>query len=148
MPMMEIPYIAKELIESYLDTLIIRVREDVDTTKIYESEAIMGKSQFSNLTGVARETESLEVIITWVQYQIGRDTKATTWGKNGFGERVIQSLRALGQTASGLATNQIQDMQPLAQLTTLLRIGLVRQYIGQMERYITYRRVPRGGRNG
>ena len=71
-------YAIQQLVDERLDTLILDVRELVNSTEIH-LERSMGKAQFSALTTLARDTDSIEAIAVWIEYQMGRSRNNENW---------------------------------------------------------------------
>ena len=102
-------------------------------------------TQMSKLLDVCGDTDSVEVVIGYIQYQIGRDDKHKNWSAGGFGEDLIKKLRAHKKTAEAVVNTASK-----ASDCTLPEAGkpevdhvwmlLVRQYIGHLRRYFTYKR--------
>lgn len=136
----------QDIVDRHLDDLIANIRSLVDATRIYEKESKMGTSQFRNLSSVASETDSVEVVVGWIQYQIGRASPNRGWqtpdrGNNqagsGFGEQLITLIRQLGRLAREKASEEPPEMRPEFERSLLM--ALVRQMAGQLERYYVYR---------
>ena len=77
-------------IEGRLNTLTASAREMVDNTKVYRSD--MEESQMQNLVSVTRETDSAEVILNFILYQVGRDTKSANWRSGDFGVKLEKAV--------------------------------------------------------
>ncbi len=142
----DVRYRIREVIDEQLDVIIPAIRDIVDDTEVYR-ERDMGKSQFSNLSSVARETDSVEAVVAWIEYQIGRTTApGRGWRKVGrqdqaeFGVRLVKLLRELRRLAIELSRDfGAEDKEYRAAIVRQLWIGLVRQLVGQMERYVVFR---------
>lgn len=98
-----------------------------------------GDSQLRNLIAVANETASPAVVMNFIRYQIGRDTKTKSWGRvegdKTLGQRLIDDLEkgavkdALGKVPG------TKDDQTVWQLAAM---ALIRQYLGFASRYLKY----------
>lgn len=130
-------------IEEHLNTLIGEARKLVDDTKI---TTYLDKSQMSNLLGVALQTESALVVVNYIRYQMGRDTKKTGWRAGEFGEKLVAQLEGFKTEAAAIAQDAAsRAADPPAQADTdRAWIGLVRQFIGQLNRYFVYKRTAEG----
>lgn len=108
----------------------------------------MEKSQIGNLLEVAMDTDSVELVKNFIQYQMGRDVGGTTWRSNAFGDNFVKAIDGeLKTMARDLATkaSERQDLgtftpAELAEATDAAWIGLVRHFIGQMNRYFYYQK--------
>lgn len=101
--------------------------------------------QFSNLLGVSEETDSSEVVIGFIEYQIGRDNHKKNWAWENFGERLKKELRALKDPAKGIVGQAITDSGYILSTETArpqeeqrVWMDLVRLYAGHMRRYFIY----------
>ncbi len=133
-------------IEAAMNGLVRRVRRLVDDTNISATQ--MEKHQISNLLGVALDTDSAEVVINFIQYQVGRDARGTNWRAKGFGKKLVKELNDLQNTARAIAgkvQSELNDEQGRSRSLRkeeidLIWMELVRQYLGQMNRYFYYRK--------
>jgi len=134
-------------IEEKLNSLIIEARSMVESTRV---AANLDKTQMNNLLGVALQTESALVVANYVRYQVGRDNKAQTWRAGEFGERLATYLEGLQSEAAAIAHDAAGraagSLTPTD--TDLAWIGLVRQFIGQLNRYFVYKRTSEGREEG
>lgn len=110
------------------------------------NKADVGPTQMNNLLGVCGETGSVEAIIGYVQYQIGRDDKQRSWAMASFGEELIKKLEARKKEAEALVSDaghrSQYALEGKAREEEIDRVWmlLVRQYVGHLRRYFTYRR--------
>jgi hypothetical protein len=129
-------------IEGRLNALTNQAQDLVRDTQLFQSEA-MEESQMQNLVSVARETNSAEVVINFILYQIGRDSK-NTWRYSSFGEKLARALRGLGGEAETIVTSVTQkEAEP--ETVDEVWIRLIRHYVGQLRRYFHYRKNFKGG---
>lgn len=129
-------------IEGRLNTLTTRAWDLVQETQLFQSKD-MEESQMQNLVSVARETDSAEVVINFILYQVGRDNK-NTWRYGSFGEELAKTLRGLEKEAKTIVTNVTQqEAQP--EMVDEVWIRLIRHYVGQLRRYFHYRKNFKGG---
>lgn len=109
-----------------------------------------GHAQLRNLIAVAMETESPAVVVNFIKYQIGRDSHQRDWasvhaGKS-LGERLIDELQKPG-CAIDKALETIEGLEgDLAR--QLVRIELIRHYLGFASRYLKYLDLKRGKKGG
>ncbi len=108
-----------------------------------------GHSQLRNLIAVASETEAPAVVMNFIRYQIGRDFRASNWGKSvgdkTLGERFIDQL----DKAGGAVASALEEIPGLAQdkeRRQLARILLIRQFLGFASRHLKYLEFQRRGR--
>lgn len=130
-------------IEQKLNAIIDESRKLVDETKV---TANLDKTQMSNLLGVALQTESARVVANYIRYQMGRDTKGTTWRAGEFGEKLATHLERLEEEAKAIAQDAAQQAADPPTQADIDRawIGLVRQFVGQLNRYFVYKRTAEG----
>lgn len=129
-------------IEGQLNTLTAQAQDLVRDTEVFQSRD-MEESQMQNLVSVARETGSAEVVINFILYQIGRDSK-NTWRYSNFGEKLAKALRGLKGDAETIVTNVTQQEAQL-EMVDEVWIHLIRHYVGQLRRYFHYRKNFEGG---
>jgi hypothetical protein len=136
-------------IEAAMNGLVRRARKLVDDTDISATQ--MEKRQISNLLDVALNTDSVEVVINFIHYQVGRDAQGTNWRAKGFGNKLVRELNDLQNIASSIAGRVQSELNnergrgkfPRKEETDGIWIELVRQYLGQMNRYFYYRKEAR-----
>lgn len=131
-----------------LNQLIPKIRSLLDSCFKKSSDRDKWKlqsKQFSNLLGVSEETDSAEVVIGFIEYQIGRDDKRRNWAWDHFGERLKKELQTLKDTAKGIVGQAITDSgytlsveAARAQEEQRVWMDLVRLYAGHMRRYFIY----------
>ncbi len=125
--------------------LIAQMRKLVDDAKLSGSR--MEKHQIGNLLEVATETDSVELLKNFVQYQIGRDVGGNSWRAQSFGDNLVKFMdNELREAAKHSAADvesaervKLSDAE-LKSLTDEIWIQLARQFIGQMNRYFYYRK--------
>ena len=137
-------YALRQEVDDRLDEMIVRIRKLVDTTRVYESGG-MQRAQFSNFSNVVRDTNSVEAVRTWIQYQIGRARQDAGWQMNGFGDKVLAEIDRLEQIAEDIATRYPGSDREKGVYYRQLRIALLRQFAGHLERYFYYRSKSTGG---
>jgi hypothetical protein len=137
-------------VEQAMNEMIRSMRELVDQeTRVVESD--LEKHQFSNLLAVALETPSVELVKNFILYQVGRDTRGTSWRKNRFGEALVNQLDSLKAQAQSIAKEVLKDVpdpdvtrtEPTKAETEAVWIELARQYLGQLNRYFYYKKEAR-----
>jgi hypothetical protein len=137
-------------IEGRLNTLTTQAQDLVQDTQLFQSEG-MEESQMQNLVSVARETDSAEVVVNFILYQVGRDSsrkvrrdEERSWCYSDFGEELAKALRRLKGEAETIVTNVTQQEAQL-EMVDEVWIHLIRHYVGQLRRYFHYRKNFEGG---
>lgn len=136
-------YAERKAIEEYLDEMIPNIRTLVHDTNVHNTNGHnnyhMGLSQFSSLENIARETNSVEVIIGWVRYQVGRNRP---WQEKDFGTKLANALASLrqqaveientllGDTGGNVTKNRVRD----------IHLQLIRLYAGHLKRCVVAER--------
>lgn len=71
------------------------------------------RSQLSNLVAATLETESVEVVRAFIQYQVGRDDRRRNWraGRPFFGEKVLETIDDYRSQAQGLISKVAREME-------------------------------------
>lgn len=124
-------------IESAMNSLVRRAQKLVDRTEIQNSN--LEKHQLSNLLDVALDTLSAEVVVNFILYQVGRDTNRTSWRYQNFGQELARELDKLRNDVAKVIARRIKK-RPSDREIDEIWIQLVRQYIGQLNRYFYYRK--------
>jgi hypothetical protein len=133
-------------IDHKTNRLIELMRDLMDKSQASASQ--MEKHQIGNLLEVATGTESVELVKNFIQYQIGRDVNGKSWRANGFGDKCIQLIDGeLKVMARAIAANIVERGKParmpepeVQAMTDEIWIGLLRQLVGQMNRYFYYQK--------
>ncbi len=132
-------------VDRYNNKLIEQMRKLLDETKIAGSK--MEKSQIGNLLEVTTETQSVELVKNFIQYQMGRDVGGTSWRSQSFGDRFVKLIdNELRRMAETVANQVIQDsgLEHSADIERQVQdevwIELLRQFVGQMNRYFYYQK--------
>ncbi|MEW5958824.1 MAG: hypothetical protein AB1801_13915, partial [Chloroflexota bacterium] len=137
-------------VEEAINRMIEDMRRLVDQTNIAQSQ--MEENQLNNLLGVALETPSVELVKLYIQYQVGRDLGGKNWRYANFGEQLVTELQKLKKEKAESIVNEVHKKMPdLAQPTQAeideVWLDLVRQYLGQLKRYVYYcKKVPLSAR--
>jgi len=128
-------------VEQATNEIIRRMRKLVDDTDVVNSR--MEKHQIGNVLAVALETPSVELVKNFILYQAGRDVSGTSWRKANFGEKLVAELDKLHQHAEDIAhavSRQLWAGEPAEKDVDEVWIEMVRQYLGQLNRYFYYRK--------
>jgi len=128
-------------VEQATNEIIRRMRELVDDTNVVNSR--MEKHQIGNVLAVALETPSVELVKNFILYQAGRDVSGTSWRRANFGERLVKELDDLRKRAEDIAhevSGQLRAGEPGERDVEEVWIEMVRQYLGQLNRYFYYRK--------
>ena len=125
-----------QAIEDRLNQLLGQMKEMVDNSRIWESG--MEVNQLQNLAAVAQETTSVEVVLNYIRYQIGRDGSTSSWRRAignapPFGEQVVAELERLKEVAQGIAG---EDRAAADRAW----INMTRRYLGYLQRYFYYKK--------
>lgn len=132
-------------IDRQMNTLIVDVRDLLDDFMNGHRGWGMDSTQMSNLLNVCSETESVEVIVSFLHYQIGRDDRyKNTWAWRGFGDKLVEKLSALRSKAEALVNQASQEAgyqlgKGKPQQRDHVWVLLARQYVGHLRRYFTYK---------
>lgn len=143
--------IVQQAEDRQLNQLIPKIRNLLDEFFAKEDDKTnwgLKSAQLSNLLGVSGETDSVEVVVGFIEYQIGRDrsdkNRAKNWAWNNFGEKMKGELRALQEVAKGIVGKAVQesgdslDESARSQEIQRVWIDLVRLYAGYLRRYFIY----------
>lgn len=143
---MQIEYYIRQRIEDNLDEVILpHIEQLVNETNLCESR--LGRAQFSSLQNLLRETNSIQVVLNWIAYQMGR---YAAWREKDFGSKLLVALNGLEGIAKTITAelyasleteetnfdtlfqNEIQVRRRFREIWK----RLIEQYVGQL-----YRRV-------
>lgn len=120
-----------------------KLLEDARVVELRKND--FGDSQLRNLIAVAMETESPAVISNFIRYQMGRDTGRKSWRRDQggvmLGDRLIAELEK-GAVAEALDAIASFDGEPRRK--QLVRMELVRHFLGFASRYLKYLDLQRG----
>lgn len=111
---------------------------------LFQQKHDMQRNQLSNLLATALETDSAAVVMDFVRYQMGRDSKGETWraGQPSFGKELLDQLKGLGQKAAGLVDTAIREygIEPTKRESEEERIWmlLIRRFLGSLYRNFVY----------
>jgi len=128
-------------VEQATNEIIRRMRKLVDDTNVVNSR--MEKHQIGNVLAVALETPSVELVKNFILYQAGRDVSGTSWRRANFGEKLVAELDELHQKAEDIAhevSGQLRAGEPEERDIDEVWIEMVRQCLGQLNRYFYYRK--------
>jgi hypothetical protein len=118
--------------------MIRQMRQMVRDTELCTNRRL-GNKQFSDLQGVAGETTSIEVVITWIRYQMGR---YRYWNDGHFGSSLIETLQGLEPVADRIAQETARTVSPtitkrqFADMKLMVWHRLVQQYVGHLRREV------------
>lgn len=138
-------YAERRAIEEYLDEMIPNIRTLVHDTNVHNNSR-MGLSQFSSLENIARETNSVEVIIGWVRYQVGRNRP---WQEKDFGTKLANALDSLRQQAVVIEKTLLADTggNVTKNRERDIHLQLIRLYAGHLKRCVVAERGKTQRRN-
>ena len=108
----------------------------------------LGESQLRNLMALANETESPAVVLNFIRYQMGRDTRGRGWNKTvAEGKTVGQLFQE--EIETGAVQEQLDQMQKLTSAAVekqLVRMVLIRNFLGFASRYMKFLDLERASR--
>lgn len=125
-----------QAVDDRMNEILRQMQEMLDASKVWEGG--MEVSQMQNLLAVAQETNSVEIVINYIRYQIGRDSNKSSWRRgssldSAFGEQVIAALNKLQEIAES-----ITGSDPAAAERAWMT--LTRRYLGYMHRYFYFKK--------
>ena len=139
-------------VDRSMNELIPNIRDAAEKAKIGDRDCELIPAQMSNLVGVAGDTRSVQVVISYIQYQVGRDSKnRKSWAWHGFGETLVKELNGLQERAKGIVGSVGKEVQAPLQSDAFkaevdrVWMELTRHYLGHLRRYFMYRKPERGG---
>jgi hypothetical protein len=101
----------------------------------------MRENQIRNVLNVAVETRSVEVVVNFIRYQMGRSSQGKTWLYNGFGQQVIADIEGpVGEAAKQVAkevAEAVSDTDAKA-ICRDAHLALTRLYLGYLNRCFYY----------
>jgi len=143
------PLIADDAIDRAMNTLIPQARTLIEEL-FKNTRQQMERHQFTNLVAVASETNSAEVVMDYVRYQIGRDSGGNTWrirrpeqpDRPEFGIQLIEQLEGFRSMAKGLMLEAIRqyeiEPQDRAKEEKRLWMMLVRRFVNSLHHNFVY----------
>lgn len=130
-------------VDGRLNTLIRSARALLDEF-LAKGRWDMENHQLSNLLSVCGETDSAEVVIGYVQYQIGRDDKRRNWAWQDFGEALIKQLQERRDEAKAVVQQVVGKTQYTSPNLEIeidrVWMLLIHQYTGHLRRYFVYKK--------
>ena len=103
----------------------------------------LGESQLRNLIAIANETQSPAVVLNFIRYQMGRDSRNRNWSKKadgGMGGETVGEL-FLKELEKGAITTALEGMTSVIENDEekqLVRIELFRHFLGFASRYMKF----------
>ncbi len=134
--------VADDVVDRAMNTLIPQAKSLIEDLFRYPHR--MERNQLTNLVTVSLETNSVAVVLDYVRYQMGRDSKAETWriGHPSFGSKLLEQLEELRRMASGLIEEAIRlfGIEPPDRNAEEDRLWmlLVRRFVGALQRNFVY----------
>lgn len=145
----------EEGINQQMDALVRLANQNA---ALLEQNPRMEESQLRNLLSVSIESRSVEVVLNYIRYQIGRSSNAWGPGQNDFGHVVITTIQEqisfLAKKVISFAAERITtDKQAQAAEHKLLEeqyfkssyIRLVQLFLGYLQRAFYYGKKTTGG---
>ena len=136
------PLVADDAVDRAMNSLIPKAKSLIGDLFRYPHR--MERSQLTNLVAVSLETNSVAVVLDYVRYQMGRDSKAKTWrvGRPSFGSQLLEQLEELRRMAGGLIEEAIRQygIEPPDHTAEEERLWmlLVRRFVGALHRNFVY----------
>lgn len=143
--------LTQDWVDRSMNELIPSIRDTAEKAKIGDRACELSPAQMSNLVGVAGDTKSVQVVISYIQYQVGRDRTGKSWRWQGFGETLFKELKGLEGRAKGIVSTVSTTINSPLEGDTLkaevdrVWMDLTRHYLGHLRRYFMYRKPERGG---
>lgn len=131
---------SKESLVAAAETLLDQARVKALRPKDF------GHSQLRNLIAIAMETESPAVVTNFIRYQMGRDKPGKSWSSSVDGQKLGE--RFIHEIDKGVvkeALDTIVDAKKDAELVPLVRIELIRHFLGFTSRYLKFLDLQRHG---
>jgi hypothetical protein len=125
--------LAKEHLVPAAESLLDRAQ----VVKIKRND--LGESQLRNLIAIANETQSPAVVLNFIRYQMGRDSRNRNWSKRVGGETVGELF--LKELEKGAIATALEDMASVienGEEKQLVRIELFRHFLGFASRYMKF----------
>lgn len=134
--------VADDAVDKAMEILIPQAEKLIEDLFRYPHQ--MERHQLTNLVSVSLETNSVQLVLDYIRYQIGRDNRNTSWriGQPSFGSKLLEQLGGLQQRAGGLMEKAIKDygIGPQNKNDEEARIWmlLVRHFIGSLHHNFVY----------
>jgi hypothetical protein len=127
----------EQALGAQLDALVRRANT---TAALLRGQSRMDESQLRNLLNTALASRSVEVTANFVRYQIGRSYRTGDPGPwYAFGNAVIADLKALGETAKGIADELAKaEVAGAETLQHDAHVRLMQLYLGYLGRAFAY----------
>ncbi len=156
-----------------MPAITLRQRQQIDLKKellVVEAESLLekgqvsqidrkkfGHSQLRNVAAVAAETESPAVVANFIRFQMGRDSKEEGWSRRAGGGGGATQGERLGTLFihelvgdGGAVTRALQSIEGTntgSPAEQLVRMELIRHFLGFASRYLRFLDLERGGHN-
>jgi len=127
----------QQAIGAQLDELVRRANQ---TASELRSDTRLEESQLRNLVNVAISSRSVEVVINFIRYQIGRSGSVWGTGPNDFGHRVIGDLRGKVNDLAGKVID-VLGQEGIADANARrdeVYVRLMQLYLGYLNRSFYY----------
>lgn len=131
-------------VDKFMNTLVPDAQKTVRGLFDTQPSHNMERHQLTNLVSATLETDSVEVVRAFVQYQIGRDEKRRNWraGDPPFGEQVLKWLDEYRKQAQGLVNKvaHLLEAEPADKKSKVEQVWmmLARRFAGHLERAFVY----------
>jgi hypothetical protein len=131
--------------ESMKELIILSEIEKEKSRLVEKAESFLDENypnnltdtQIRNLLNVASNTLSMEVLLNFLKYQIGRESK---WQEKDIGEKLISELEGLSENRNTILKHlKEKDIEVSLQEQQQIAIQLARLYLGFLNRYFKYK---------
>jgi len=131
-------------VEASIDALIVDARSLIDDLlNQYGSRWKITPTQANNLFNVCLQAVTVQEVIGYIQYQIGRDKENNVWALD-FGEKLVGDLQELEHKSKGIVNVALEctcaEGVDDKHEQTRVWLMLTRQYVGHLRRYLVYKR--------
>jgi hypothetical protein len=116
------------------------VKQANQTAAVLRNDTRLEENQLRNLVNVALESGSVEVVVNFIRYQIGRSGNAWGTREDDFGHMVIQDLRGRVHELAEKAVETLRgkDIPVDEALRDEAYVRLMQLYLGYLNRVFYY----------
>jgi hypothetical protein len=131
----------QEAIKRQADAVVKLASQAIESLAKLKEKTSLKKSQFSNLLNVAQSSKSVEVVVNYLRYQMGREQKLWGTGDDDLAHVIIGHIR---NDLKNLAHQQIaayleeRNIEAQSERLREAHFRLMFQYIGYLRRAFVY----------
>jgi hypothetical protein len=129
-------------IDQYTDYLVEEAAHTISDSRMAQMQRTVRLNQFSNLLAVALATDSVNAIVNWVYYQMGRRETRQAWKQTGLGDDIINRINRMRGNAAE-AAQRVYGEEATNDQIRAIHVAMVRLYVGYLRRWF----VAKGGQN-